>query len=484
MYRRHDQRIHGPLAAAPALSRHAVASLPAGPLHARGLYRQGVLAAVTRGTATCSLLLTCLNCSAEKNHELRERYAATLDDDREGCVNPQTCRSDPGPKPLTPAQCRRMTEGYEYLTVWNYEGNSASFTFQYDDRTTYNRRPFRWEPETVPMARCGQEENRAYHTYGGPFIAWGGGFGGRLENARATICGDHPEVCSDVYYEVHGPNGEELYTDPGIRPLDLRNWDGISFWARRGPDSQTGIRVWLADSNLDEDIAFARYTVDPEAPRTCERIRRCDCRNHSPCTKWEGGALPLRNEDHDDGNTMTPPASSSWPITYTGDFQGDYPYYFCWDPETDVTPVAFGPNYSYLATVDENGFEERHDWCGRAVCEFISEFSQSWDPQFNGRPCTEYTQRTGLKDAFCFDPETDPPPPPTDQQCGDGWMKAVSLTTDWQFFRIPFTELLQQGWAKEFHEIKLDEISSVRFIYNRGYIDYWIDDVAFYRKVD
>ena len=64
---------------------------------------------------------------------------------------------------------------------------------------------------------------------------------------------------------------------------DVSAWEGISFWARRGPDSQAGFRVLVGDKYTDDDIAYLMYRIDPRMPRYCERVRECGCLNHRPC---------------------------------------------------------------------------------------------------------------------------------------------------------------------------------------------------------
>ena len=61
---------------------------------------------------------------------------------------------------------------------------------------------------------------------------------------------------------------------------DVSAWEGISFWARRGPDSQAGFRVLVGDKYTDDDIAYLMYRIDPMLPRYCERVRECGCLNH------------------------------------------------------------------------------------------------------------------------------------------------------------------------------------------------------------
>ena len=65
---------------------------------------------------------------------------------------------------------------------------------------------------------------------------------------------------------------------------DVSAWEGISFWARRGPDSQAGFRVLVGDKYTDDDIAYLTYRIDPMLPRYCERVRECGCLNHRTCT--------------------------------------------------------------------------------------------------------------------------------------------------------------------------------------------------------
>ena len=67
---------------------------------------------------------------------------------------------------------------------------------------------------------------------------------------------------------------------------DVSQWDGISFWARRGPDSQAGFRVLIGDKNTDDDVSYLMYREDPTMPRFCERVRECACLNHMPCTAY------------------------------------------------------------------------------------------------------------------------------------------------------------------------------------------------------
>jgi len=42
--------------------------------------------------------------------------------------------------------------------------------------------------------------------------------------------------------------------------------------------------------------------------------------------------------------------------------------------------------------------------------------------------------------------------------------------------------MLQPGWAKRSAKLDLTAISVVRFTWDGGWIDFWIDEVRFYRR--
>ena len=104
------------------------------------------------------------------------------------------------------------------------------------------------------------------------------------------------------------------------------------------------------------------------------------------------------------------------------------------------------------------------------------------DTAFYGRPCTPYSFPDGTGTSFCFDPAKDPPPAAGPQRCGDHWITAVNLTPDWKFYRVPFTDLRQQGFAKKAETLDLHSVSVVRFTWEAGYVDYWIDELSFYKN--
>jgi hypothetical protein len=96
--------------------------------------------------------------------------------------------------------------------------------------------------------------------------------------------------------------------------------------------------------------------------------------------------------------------------------------------------------------------------------------------------CNSYTFKNDITREGCFDAKNGPPPPESSERCGDPWFSPVRLSTDWQFFRVPFSELRQEGYGKEFPALDRSAVTMVRFTWSQGWIDYWIDDVRFFRR--
>jgi hypothetical protein len=96
--------------------------------------------------------------------------------------------------------------------------------------------------------------------------------------------------------------------------------------------------------------------------------------------------------------------------------------------------------------------------------------------------CSYYAFDNDQAGEYCYDTVNGPPPAEGTERCGDGWMDPVTLGPDWAFYKVPFTELRQEGWAKRFPRLDQAGVTMVRFTWSVGWVDYWIDDVRFYRK--
>lgn len=394
-------------------------------------------------------LNTVGGCGSNKNYDQREAIAAQMPDDghagiwadeANGCLG--QCQRDPG-SPLM--DCAAEEAGLEFLSIsgWNFDGATASNLYSYTDKSAHNLQPVGWQPATTEMSRCiGASDNKGLHLRGGPFRDWGGGFGVRLELGigGAANCVD-PVLRADYC----PPVGTEPPLD--TRAFDLTGYDGVSFWARRGPDGQPLLRVMMADRRTDDDVSFLMSRDIPDAPRFCERNLKCSCPEDLPCTVVPADKLDLVNNDCAD--------------------KGVEPFMICWDPVADP----------YLIK------QARHTTCGTTTCDCPYEaFPETQDPLFAGRGCNSFAFRGGIVNDYCYNPGQDPEPYEGNYLCGDHWASPVSLTTDWQFFKVPFTSMLQQGWAKEQHQFDLQYATGLRFTWDKGIIDYYIDDVRFYRE--
>lgn len=355
--------------------------------------------------------------------------------------------------------CAAIEAAFELLPILDFsdgvENSSAVVAtnmYVYDDRSDLFRDPYQgWEPPAKHVRRClGQADDDfegAFNIRGGPYLSWGGGMGTQVGRLR------DPSMI-----DLEPP--DDIYNDYVV---DMREWEGISFWARRGPDGQAGIRIGVFDKYTDDDLAFIAASNE-QAPY-CERIRECGCRSpERPCNPFT-----------DDSGRVG---------------------HFCWNPEVDPPP-EINPNDG------SDQSEERYEACGEYMCdnpypaypggppdvwerntslpEHLRELGTG-DPKFYGRACTTHALRGGIERQYCFTPGEDPPPAEVEQQCGDYWVKPVHVTPEWKFYTVPFTTMLQQGWAKESRLLDLTSISAVRFTWDRGWIDYWIDDVSFYRR--
>jgi hypothetical protein len=479
-----------------------------------------------------SLALTggwAVSCGAYKNYDERNAAAAEQELPDYDCPN-GVCREDPGSREVTAEDCKAAEEGYEFfpIPIWDFNGYKAAFTYSYIDDTTENFQPRGWELlknkdfeddsqiwSDDPWKRCGREGNSVLRVKGGPFQEWGGGFGRSMRciNGNEALVGAEPGTTDGT---TKGPYAiDELWkyyctapelgtvcgaaqSDPTIaascpkrdrlslaaeevpaediallgQSLDMSKWEGVSFWARRTPNSQAGIRALIADRYTDDDIAFIQYLVDPAAPRACERGFTCWCQDQNlPCTAVTAEEAALLNTKND-GTTRPVEAGDQLCLDRdAGPLKINYEYKVCGD-------TACGWPSSSAKSLNAGG----------ATKEFSGgEMAPAFrDVQYDGLKCQEYSYRGSITSGYCYDPASEDPrmqaPPEGSEQCGDHWMKSIRLSYDWEFYKVPFTELLQQGWAKRQYWLDLTAVTMARITWDRGYVDFYIDDVRFYRK--
>jgi hypothetical protein len=392
-----------------------------------------------------------------------------------------TCTPDPGPRLV---DCAAAEQNYEFdfagdpplwtfeelvapdeshaRGMYSYTDNSATIrsftTFNNQDPTNPVRPSKTWEPRTATMPRCSdknnvRDNNQAIHIQGGPFLSWGGGVGIGLKN--------YPSVVGTV-------------DTPEQLAKDLSAYEGISFWARRGPDSQVGFRVLVGDKYTDDDVAYVMYRNDPTQKRYCERVRECGCLNHRSCV-----AVHLDRQNGGSGDITNPlvPKECSLPPDQLGDRQA---LKFCGTPEVMNGTVSTTQGGSSCNTCSETRCDER--WPAFPDDKADPAAPAGTDRAFWNKPCSPYTLRSGIFGYWCFDPAAGERPAEPPEQCGDHWTRVVNLTSDWQFYTVPFNQMAQQGWAKRSAGLDLSSVSVVRFTWDGGWVDFWIDQVRFYRR--
>ena len=387
----------------------------------------------------------------------------------DGCV-PTTPRSDAGvvAPEVRLGDCETAEQGLEFapFKIADFEPLStapgapiAQFMYTYTDNTSVVQPTGYQQPATTGKHCTSDLGTGIFHLTGGPFLGWGGGLGIAMQHLSQEAGGGRPQgLC---VLPVGGGTRPDYCPPPGADPsvaallLDASQWDGVAVWARRGPTSQPLLRVLVGNKYTDDDVSFTMYNEDPTLPRYCERVRECACINGLPCAFTTiGNGVPVGGG------------------------------YYCGPPGIVMGPDIPAAGSGQIPT----------NTCNTTRCdEDYSAYPGRTDAAFHGRQCRPFTYRSGVTSSFCYDPDgvpsdgihvgraPDPPPAETDQQCGDHWTFPLHLTTDWQLYLVPFTSMLQQGFAKRFPFFDLKSVSVVRLTWDAGPIDYYIDDLSFYR---
>jgi hypothetical protein len=313
----------------------------------------------------------------------------------------------------------------------------------------------------VPMGgpSCdGKPNNWSLHFRGGQFRYWGGGMSSVFSDSffpagscpvDAGICPPPPAPGAPVDsagLPRTAPDGGQYANDNGMGSshsfLDVSAYEGVSFWARRGPEGQDRMIVTMTDNFTSDHLARQNQ-------KFCRRLRACytRCLNGATCT-----LLPdPTTADQDSGNVGA--------LTYR-----------CFNPEAGTFP----------ATPDAL-LELLFPRCGQSACTSRASYV---DPDFDGKDCQPYTfPAADVSREYCFNPE-DLPPPDRDGQCLDGWATTVELTTDWQFYTVRFSDMQQGGFGKKAPYFNLHAVDTIAFGFIVGWADLFLDNVAFYRRTN
>jgi hypothetical protein len=217
-------------------------------------------------------------------------------------------------------------------------------------------------------------------------------------------------------------------------------------------------------------------------------VRECGCLNHRTCTaiplKRDGGVGEISNEKLFPIACQRPPLEIGAAQTLK----------FCGTPEViSGAASASGPGGAACNSCVETRCNERWpafpDNCAQlnGACGSEADILAGLTPpvgtdlQFYGKPCSPYTTRNGIFGYWCFDPAKGEAPADTTEQCGDHWTRVVNLSSEWQFYTVPFNTMAQQGWAKRSAALDLKSVSVIRFTWDGGWADFWIDDVRVYK---
>lgn len=278
----------------------------------------------------------------------------------------------------------------------------------------------------------------AVHYRGGRFNWYGGGMARPFTVGRLMSDGTTPETCppgSDLC--VLNDDGSLTLGNDGlpVKYWDVSAYDGVVFWARRGPEGATALLVGLQDRHTSDDLAKGNPN------RECERIKTCrpNCVNGFEC--------------------ITNP-----------DIVGDERFlHRCMPPGFDETVWrAEAKNPALLEFVFPR--------CDVSTC------IPPWfnpDTDFDNTECKPY-QFTGLEENYwCYG---DTPPPPPAERCGDGFVAPISLSTDWKLYKLPFDSFRQVGFGKRAPSFDLKTLYSVAFQFTVGYTDVYVDNLSFYRN--
>lgn len=296
---------------------------------------------------------------------------------------------------------------------------------------------------------CDGEVNEfALHFKGGRFNRFGAGVDHALglapgmacplddDGSPSDLCAPEPEGDADV--DSAGLPLTAFDEDGDPRPYaqphvywDLSRYDGIAFWARRGPEGQPTLLVKVQDKYTSDDLAR-------ENQKYCKRLRPCNlrCRNHEPCSPDDSGIFR------------------------------------CFDGEPEEYPGA---------GITDSGLEDLiYPRCGESACTSPGTYT---DPDFVDATCEPYTFSSNHESGeYCVNPGEEPAAP--EERCGDGPGTTVQLTTDWQFYKVPFSELRQLGFAQESPRLDRKSIAMISFIFTVGWVDTYLDNVTFYLERD
>ena len=385
--------------------------------------------------------------------------------------------------------------------------------------------------------RCGSKY--ALHMVGARFSSWGGGYVTRLAVVREPYIDRFCDVGSAESlsasragkglrngigtaprYMTAVETGEMVDRDaasgcfffmspadgqPSLLGIDVSEFDGISFWARRGADGQATLRVGLIDDSVSEALALSveriayedAGTPPDQAGARCERVKECcrGCREFEhdeylrELTIMDDGAeraadvVPAKDKRcHVEGERM-PHIQKSGDVVYMWDFResecGDVPTYLpgegaCWTSDQEASQVWDTWNRDHALCCPRSMEDE---WADPAQV-------RNGDPRFgtgeSGVECSPYVFLYDHSSGYYCHTEGDVLPEKNQNRCDEGFETAVVLDTEWELYTVPWKELRRSTPDKP--QLNPKGIWQIAFYFSSGYLDTYVDDIGFYKR--
>lgn len=295
---------------------------------------------------------------------------------------------------------------------------------------------------------CDGEDNEwVLHWRGGPFLRFGAGLSHPLLEPTPCPVSDLP-LDEGLCWDGEEPPGipDETW-QTGQAQLhgawDVSAYDGVAFWARRGPESQGAFQFIIHDKYTSDDMNRQNETF-------CRRTKVCrtQCVSGAPCTEVAGPTGPQQR---------------------------------CWDPELGDFPTQTSTGVSMSGVGAQTALgDELFPLCGADACLGAADFP---DPDFDGKSCQPFTFQAHETGEYCYD-DGDPPPPDSADRCADGYSGFFNTSTDWQFYKLRFSDMRQSGFGKPSPEMDLTSVTSIAIVSSKGWVDLYLDNITFYKEAD
>ena len=403
--------------------------------------------------------------------------------------------NDPGPGPTADSECH-APDGMVILPMSDFSGSLIAKSYTFND-TTSKLWPVAladWEPAATPIppewgnlcAAPGQIfagspqglDSHAMHL-AGVFHNYGAGIGTAFFNHQTTLQDNPPinfTLATDMNQTViNGYAGDKFlqYADASVFAYaDLSAYDGVVFWARRGPYGEPGFRVAIADRTTSDDY---NRQLPPDLAACRSKYILCSCQNGSPCTHFvRDPALP----------------NTDLSVPKTGDY--------CWDPALDATPSVDPTQRCGQTACDSIDIVADRDINQRVGAQIPSPLysyisnpvnaarAAAWFPAPGKITCSPepyvFKDSTMPSGRYCYDPSQDLPPPEAQEQCGDSFLAPVSVDLDWHRYTVAFNDMRQGNIDKRSPGMDKTRMLSVIFAFPGGNLDVWIDGLGLYRK--